>query len=231
MTSDLDNPAWSALTTLQAYLAVGDSLARRYPPDIAPIAGIGTRDSNAINELCALVPEGDVLSLPGTLEELAPLLPASVKITLQKRLVQMISVHPPDVPAPSVEVSVLSDADVPEMLSLVALTHPGPFRPRTYTLGTYLGIRVDGRLAAMAGQRMHLPGWREISAVCTHPELQGRGYARTLVALQVAAIRDQGLTPFLHLEETNQRAQNVYAALGFVERKRLPLLVIERANG
>jgi ribosomal protein S18 acetylase RimI-like enzyme len=231
VTSDLDNPAWSALTTLQAHLAVGDNLARRYPPDIAPIAGIGTRDVSAINELCALVPEGDVLSLPGTLEELAPLLPASVKITLQKRLVQMVSVHPPDVSAPSVDVSVLSDADVPEMLSLVALTHPGPFRPRTYTLGTYLGIRVDGRLAAMAGQRMHLPGWREISAVCTHPELQGRGYARTLVALQVAAIRDQGLTPFLHLEETNQRAQNVYAALGFVERKRLPLLVIERANG
>jgi ribosomal protein S18 acetylase RimI-like enzyme len=230
VTSDLDNPAWSALTTLQAHLGTGGSLARRYPPDIAPIAGIGTPDRLAIDELCALVPEEDVLSLPGTLEGLAPLLPPTVKITLQKRLVQMVSVHPPQVPSPSVDVSVLSEADVPEMLALVALTHPGPFRPRTYTLGTYMGIRVDGRLAAMAGQRMHLPGGREISAVCTHPELQGRGYARTLVALQVAAIRDQGLTPFLHLEETNQRAQSVYAALGFVERKRLPLLVIERAS-
>ena len=133
VTSDLDNPAWSALTTLQAHVAVGDSLARRYPPDIAPIAGIGTRDRRAIDELCALVPDGDVLSLPGTLEELAPLLPASVRITLQKRLVQMVSVHPLEVPSPSVDVSVLSDADVPEMLSLVALTHPGPFRPRTHS--------------------------------------------------------------------------------------------------
>jgi ribosomal protein S18 acetylase RimI-like enzyme len=232
VTSDLDNPAWSALTTLQAHLAVGDSLARRYPADIAPIAGIGTRERTSIDELCALVPEGDVLSLPGTLEELAPLLPASVKITLQKRLVQMVGVHQPEVPSsPSVDTSVLSEADVPEMLSLVALTHPGPFRPRTYTLGTYLGIRVDGRLAAMAGQRMHLPGWREVSAVCTHPALQGRGYARTLIARLVAAIRDEGLTPFLHVEESNVRAQEVYAALGFVERKRLPLLVIERASG
>ena len=231
MTSDLDNPAWSALTTLQAHVAVGDSLARRYPADIAPIAGIGTRDRRAIDELCALVPDGDVLSLPGTLEELAPLLPASVRITLQKRLVQMVSVRPTEVPSPSVDVSVLSDADVPEMLSLVALTHPGPFRPRTHTLGTYLGIHVEGRLAAMAGQRMHLPGWREVSAVCTHPAFQGRGYARTLIARLVAAIRDEGLTPFLHVEESNVRAQEVYAALGFVERKRLPLLVIERASG
>jgi ribosomal protein S18 acetylase RimI-like enzyme len=230
VTSDLDNPAWSALTTLQAHVAVGGSLARRYPPDIAPIAGISTRDRSAIDELCALVPEGDVLSLPGTLEELAPLLPASVKITLQKRLVQMVSVHSPERPSPSIDMSVLSEADVPEMLSLVALTHPGPFRPRTYTLGTYFGIRVDGRLAAMAGQRMLLPGWREVSAVCTHPALQGRGYARTLIAVLVAAIRDEGLTPFLHVEESNVRAQEVYAALGFVERTRLPLLVIERAT-
>ena len=117
------------------------------------------------------------------------------------------------------------------MLSLVALTHPGPFRPRTHTLGTYLGIHVEGRLAAMAGQRMHLPGWREVSAVCTHPAVQGRGYTRTLIARLVAAIRDEGLTPFLHVEESNVRAQEVYAALGFVERKRLPLLVIERASG
>src|SRR4029450_3386994 len=158
-------------------VAVGDSLARRYPPDIAPIAGIATRDRSAIDELCALVPDGDVLSLPGTLEELAPLLPASVRITLQKRLVQMVSVHPPEVPSPSVDVSVLSDADVPEMLSLVALTHPGPFRPRTHTLGTYLGIHVEGRLAAIAGQRVHLPRRRGGNAGWTEPALQRRGAA------------------------------------------------------
>jgi ribosomal protein S18 acetylase RimI-like enzyme len=230
VTSDLDNPAWSALTTFQAHLAVGGSLAKRYPPDIAPIAGIGTRDPSSIDELCVLVPEGDVLSLPGTLEELRPLMPPRVKIILQKRLVQMVSAHPPDVPSSSVAFSVLSDADVPDMLELVALTHPGPFRPRTYTLGAYLGIRIDGRLAAMAGQRMHLPGWREVSAVCTHPAFQGRGYARALIARLDAMIRDEGLTPFLHVEESNVRAQEVYAALGFVERKRLPLLVIERAT-
>ena len=230
MTQELDNPAWSALTTLQAHLAVGGRLAKRYPPDIAPIAGIGQGDHRGIDELCTLLPNGDVLSLPATLEELGPLMPASVKITIQKRLVQMVSVQPVETTPTSVNVSILSEADVPEMLSLTELTHPGPFRPRTYTMGTYLGIRLGGRLVAMAGQRMHLPGWREISAVCTHPTVQGRGYARVLITRVAAAIRDEGLTPFLHVEETNRRAQEVYASLGFAERKRLPLLVIERAS-
>jgi predicted GNAT family acetyltransferase len=133
-----------------------------------------------------------------------------------------------DVPARGIELCVLSEADVPDMLALTALTHPGPFRSQTYTLGTYLGIRVDGRLAAMGGQRMHVPGYREISAVCTHPDFQGRGYARRLVSRLVAETFDRGLVPFLHVEEANQRAQTVYRGLGFVERARLPLLVIER---
>jgi predicted GNAT family acetyltransferase len=135
-----------------------------------------------------------------------------------------------DVPAGGVEAFVLSEADVPEMVALTALTHPGPFRSQTYTLGTYLGVRVGGRLAAMAGQRMHVPGYREISAVCTHPDFQGRGYARMLVSRLVAETFDRGLVPFLHVEEANERAQALYVGLGFVERARLPLLVIERVR-
>ena len=109
-------------------------------------------------------------------------------------------------------------------------THPGPFRSQTYTLGTYLGIRIDGRLAAMGGQRMHVPGYREISAICTHPDFQGRGYARAILGRLVAEIFDRGLIPFLHVEEGNQRAQGVYRDFGFVERTRLPLLVVERRH-
>jgi predicted GNAT family acetyltransferase len=226
----LDNPAWSALTTHQAHLALGGGLARRYPEYIAPIAALGSKEDAAFQELSDLVQPGDSISLPGTLEGIAPKLPRQFTITLEKSLVQMVCQTRVDVPARGVELCVLSEADIPDMLALTALTHPGPFRSQTYTLGTYLGIRVDGRLAAMGGQRMHVPGYREISAVCTHPDFQGRGYARTLVSRLVAETFDRGPVPFLHVEEANQRAQAVYSGLGFVKRARLPLLVIERVQ-
>jgi ribosomal protein S18 acetylase RimI-like enzyme len=226
----LDNPAWSALTTHQAHLALGGGFARRYPEHVTPIAALGSKDATAFEELAELVPPGDSISLPATLDGLAPRLPRQFRITLEKNLVQMVCQMFVDVPARGVELCVLSEIDIPEMLALTALTHPGPFRSQTYTLGTYLGIRVDGRLAAMSGQRMHLPGYREISAVCTHPDFQGRGYARMLVSRLVAETFDRGLVPFLHVEEANERAQALYVGLGFVERARLPLLVIERAR-
>ena len=177
-----------------------------------------------------LVPEGDSVSLPATLESVVPLLPPQLAVTLEKRLVQMVCDTRVDRPAAGVELLALSEADIPDMLALTALTHPGPFRPQTYTLGTYLGIRIDGRLAAMGGQRMHLPGYREISAICTHPDFQGRGYARAVVGRLVAETFDRGLIPFLHVEEGNQRAQGVYRDFGFVERTRLPLLVVEHRH-
>ena len=226
----LDNPAWSALTTHQAHLALGGDLARRYPPHLAPIAAVGRRDRGALEALATLVAKGDSVSLPATLESVVPVLPPQLAVTLEKRLVQMVCERRADNPASPVELLVMSGADIPEMLALTALTHPGPFRPDTYTLGLYLGIRVDGRLAAMGGQRMHVPGYREISAICTHPDFQGKGYARAIVARLVAETFDRGLIPFLHVEEGNQRAQGVYRDFGFVERRRLPLLVVERVR-
>jgi predicted GNAT family acetyltransferase len=226
----LDNPAWSALTTHQAHLALGGNLARRYPPHLAPIAAVARRDGAALEELARLVEEGDSVSLPGTLESIVPVLPPQLAVTLEKRLVQMVCERRVDVPVPVVELLVLSGADTPDMLALTTLTQPGPFRSETYTLGTYFGIRIDGRLAAMGGQRMHIPGYREISAICTHPDFQGRGYARTIVARLVKETFERGLIPFLHVEEGNQRAQGVYRDFGFVERARLPLLVVRRVK-
>ncbi len=237
--SVLDNPAWSALTTHQAHLARGGSLARRYPDDVAPIAALGRPEDAALEALVSLIPEGDWISLPATLEGITAMLPPQLAITLEKQLVQMVcetradlrsgrGATPDAVSARGVELCVLGEADILEMLALTKLTHPGPFRSHTYTLGLYLGIRVNGRLAAMGGQRMHVPGYREISAVCTHPDFQGRGYARTVVARLVTETFDRGLIPFLHVEETNERAQALYRDLGFVERTRLPLLVVKR---
>jgi len=223
----LDNPAWFALTTKQGHLALG-SVARRYPVPLAPIGAVERRDAEALAELADLTPVGDWISLPATVENLAPLVPRTLQVTLEKMLVQMVCDRAIEARRPPVEVTRLSEADIPAMESLTSLTRPGPFRSHTYTLGTYLGVYDAGRLVAMAGQRMHLPGHREISAVCTHPEFEGRGYARFLVAQLVHGILEDGESAFLHVEESNERAQAVYRGLGFSERRRLPLLVAER---
>ncbi|AGZ45389.1 regulatory protein [Actinoplanes friuliensis DSM 7358] len=117
------------------------------------------------------------------------------------------------------EAIVLTVADVPDMIDLVSRTEPGPFRPRTIELGTYLGIRQHGRLVAMAGERLHPPGWTEISAVCTDPAHRGRGYAARLVRALAAAIYDRGERPFLHTMATNTPANRLFTSLGFVRRK------------
>ena len=224
----LDNPAWTALNTRQAHLAVGGSLARRYPDHIAPIAAVGRRDQSALDALAGLVEAGDSISMPSTLEDLVPLVRAPLRLLFTKRIVQMVCDRPVDTPQDRVDLSVLGERDIPDMLALTALTQPGPFRSHTFTLGLYVGLRVNGVLAAMGGQRMHMPGYREISAICTHPDFRGRGFARAIVTRLVAEIVDEGLTPFLHVEEAKQGAQALYRSMGFVERARLPLIVLER---
>ncbi len=116
------------------------------------------------------------------------------------------------------------------MLALTELTKPGPFRARTHTLGTFLGIRSERRLIAMAGTRFLLDGYREVSGVCTHPEFAGRGLARILVARIVNAIHAQGMTPFLHVDSENGRARSLYRRMGFVERAALPMVVVGRVD-
>lgn len=113
----------------------------------------------------------------------------------------------------------LGAQDVSEMLDLVARTQPGPFWPRTHELGTYLGVRDNGMLVAMAGERLRPPGWTEISAVCTAPEARGRGYAAGLVSALVARIAARGERPFLHVAEANTGAIALYQRLGFEMRK------------
>ena len=109
--------------------------------------------------------------------------------------------------------------DLDDMLALVALTGPGPFRPRTIELGGYIGIFHDSKLVAMAGQRLRPPGYCEVSAVCTHPDARRRGYASIVTARVTAAIADRGETPFLHVATTNTSGLAVYEQLGFTTRR------------
>ncbi|MFJ4655791.1 GNAT family N-acetyltransferase [Nocardia sp. NPDC088792] len=129
--------------------------------------------------------------------------------------------------APDPDLDVLTAADVPEILELIARTEPGPYAPRTIEMGTYLGIRIDGRLVAMAGERMHPPGWTEISAVCTDPEFRGKGLASRLIRAVGAGIRARGETPFLHARADNVTAISLYETLGFTLRKRSMLTLVQ----
>lgn len=123
--------------------------------------------------------------------------------------------------APDAEAVRLGPADVPDMLDLVERTQPGPFEPRTVELGTYLGIRRDGALVAMAGERLHPPGWTEISAVCTDPGHRGEGLATRLILAVAHGIRERGETPFLHTAASNTGAIRLYESLGFRLRRRV----------
>jgi predicted GNAT family acetyltransferase len=115
------------------------------------------------------------------------------------------------------------------MLALAKMTKPGPFGMRTRELGTYLGIRIEGQLAAMAGERLHLPGYTEISAVCTHPNHVGRGYARTLMVELIRQIRNRNEIPILHVRPENARAIELYRRLGFADRHLSRYAVIRKS--
>jgi predicted GNAT family acetyltransferase len=125
------------------------------------------------------------------------------------------------------EAEILGPEDVPELLELTRRTQPGPFRPRTIELGSYLGVRRDGALVAMAGQRLHPPGWTEISAVCTHPDHRGQGLASALVRALGHEIRGRGERPFLHAAATNDTAIALYESLGFAVRRAVTFLAVE----
>ncbi len=221
----LSNPVWHALTTHHAALAQGDALARRYPSAIALFGAVATDDERAFASLEALVPPGEVVGLVGGIP------PTGDGWTLlrQPTLIQMVYEGPELEPEDADEaITSLSAADVPTMLQLVEITHPGPFQARTIELGRYLGIWQDGQLAAMAGERMHVPGYREISAVCTHPTFQRHGYAQRLIRHLIREIHSEGEVPFLHVVGGNSGAQNLYETMGFTRRGELPLYILER---
>jgi len=122
----------------------------------------------------------------------------------------------------------LGESDVPEMLALTRLTKPGPFGKRTHEMGEYWGIRQNGELIAMAGERLRLPSYTEISAVCTHPDHLGHGHATALISMLIQRIRSRGEQPFLHVRPENTRALQLYERLGFEQRVLMRHVILER---
>ena len=155
--------------------------------------------------------------------------PSGLTIVKQAFGVQMVATRPmPKALLSTDEVISLTNSDAAEMLALATLTEPGPFRPRTYAMGHFRGVRIDGRLAAMAGERLRMPGYTEVSGVCTHPNDRGRGLARRLSAIVAADIEARGETPFLHAWQTNQPAITLYTSLGFELRRTMHVAVLTR---
>lgn len=223
--SVLDNPIWHALTNQHAAFALGDERARRYPKDVAVFGAVAVDDEAAFDNLAALFSPGEFAGLFG---KKAPS-GSAWRLYMQIPVVQMVYEGPSVKAAENKStITSLTHADVPAMLGLVELTHPGPFLPRTIELGRYLGIWQEGQLAAMAGQRLHLQGYHEISAVCTHPDFQRRGYARQLVLQLIHEIQSAGDVPFLHVDGENKVAITLYEGLGFKQRAQLTVIVLER---
>jgi ribosomal protein S18 acetylase RimI-like enzyme len=217
----LDQVVWRALTSKQSHLALGDERALRYPGAVAPFAAMTGRSAENFEALRALIEAEGPIALVTT-SEVQP--PAGFSILRRAILHQMIWQGTPD-PRDEFQHVSLGEADVPDMLALTALTEPGPFGVRTIELGQYIGLREEGKLAAMAGERMKLDGFTEISAVCVNPEFRGRGYAAALMKQLISNIHARGETPFLHVLDTNHGAVAIYRTLGFINRRDMHLAV------
>lgn len=223
----LDRPVWATLTTYHASLSEGNELARRFLPDVNLFASSCDNTPASLQALALLVkPEESVLVLQVP-KIVIPVGLVEVKAT---EGVQMVATRSLAGGLADEDIRMLTETDVPEMLELARLTEPGPFLPRTHRMGAFFGIRIEGRLAAMAGERMRLPGYTEVSGVCTHPDFRGRGLARRLSAMVAARIEARGERPFLHSWKANQAAISLYEALGFEFRTDVNVSVLRRAE-
>ncbi|MFI0961099.1 GNAT family N-acetyltransferase [Streptomyces sp. NPDC021080] len=221
----LDNAVWAALTGPHAHLAERVGRAARYPRDVSPFAAVADpADPRSWDDLAELVGPGTLTPVTGV-----QAVPVGWSVEQSGEGVQLTATALRSEPAP--EAVRLGPADVPEILELIALTRPGPFLPRTVELGTYLGIREDGRLIALAGERLRPPGWTEISAVCTRPGHRGRGLATRLVRAVAAGIGERGDTPFLHAAAENTNAIRLYESIGFTLRRRTRFMLVRTPGG
>ena len=224
MSHILDRPVWSALTTRHAALAEGGDLARRYDPSIVPFAA--ARDDSgeeSLRALGALAGPGENLLLLQA-DEIA--LPRGFAPITTARGVQMILKRPPP-KVSDTRIERLRDADAADMLALATLTKPGPFTLRAQALGEFWGVKENGAIVAMAGERMKQEGVTEISGVCTHPDFTGRGLARLLSVFVAHRVLERGETPYLHAYATNTAAIGLYESIGFELRSMMNVAVVK----
>jgi ribosomal protein S18 acetylase RimI-like enzyme len=221
----LDNPIWNALVTGNKKISSGNEQARCLDRGIGAFAGLKDYSESDFTCLYELSPfEAPViLFTPGAIE-----IPKEWKTVVAKSLLQMVYQQPNPPLAENHDLVALQEKDIPAMLKLTAQTNPGPFLTRTIELGDYFGIFDGDRLVAMAGERLQPDPYTEVSAVCTHPDYLGKGYAGKLIRNQISRIMAVSRVPFLHVLPDNTRAFSLYEKLGFQTRKELMIYVIEK---
>ncbi|MBS0584036.1 MAG: GNAT family N-acetyltransferase [Proteobacteria bacterium] len=220
---ELDNPFWSSLASVHRALALRSGDVLRYPAAYAPFLGVADAKATAVSDLEALVAPGESVYLLGV----APKPPAHWTLEPFRPLAQMACEEPIAV-ADGPEAIELSAAHRADVLALTALVYPHYFRERTMEMGRYFGIYRDGRLAAMIGERLGTESAREMSAICTHPDFAGHGYARRLTAMLANDTLRQGRLPFLHVSHENPRALHLYEKIGFRLRRDIPFWSLRR---
>jgi len=223
MTDPLDRPVWSCLTGAQAALARGGPAAVRIDPGYGPFGAARDRGAQALAALAELVEEPTWL-----VETEAWPAPPGTTVIREAKLAQMVADDSPAREAAVPGIVALGEADAPAMRTLAEAMQPGPWSSRTHRYGQFYGIRDQGRLVAMAGERMRPPGFAEVSGVCTDPAYRGRGYAAALMLRVMAGLRARGLTPFLHAYADNAGALALYETLGFRLRRVMIGTVIGR---
>ncbi len=217
----LDNPMYNALLTEHASFAVGSGLARRFPAEVAPFGGL---ESGGEEELRQLFAEGEQAVFVGK----CPSELTGWEFVKQFDVLQLIHTKYTSVSGLS-SIQMMAEKDVSAMLQLTAMVYPSYFRPGTAQLGGYCGIYSDTELISMAGIRMKLPGYEEISAICTHLDHRGKGLGAAVTRFMIERIKARGNTPFLHTESDNP-AQEMYKKLGFEIRATLPVKVLRRTS-
>lgn len=223
---ELDRPVWASLTTYHAGRAEGGALARRFAPEITVFAGAVDESDAALAELAGLVGPGETLLL---LQVPAIRVPPALERVRGGEGVQMVAKRDlQEEAARGAAVETLTTADAADMLALARLADPGPFLARTHEMGRFVGVRAEGALVAMAGERMRFPGYCEVSGVCTHPAHRGRGLARLLSTVIAAGIQARGEVAFLHAWIGNRAARALYESLGFELRAEVAVAALGR---
>jgi ribosomal protein S18 acetylase RimI-like enzyme len=224
-TASLDNPIWESLSSRHRSLALRQGEVARYPAVVAPFLGVATGGIDAAAAIESLVPPGETVLLLGPV----PSAPRGWELKQVAQLAQMVCPTPiGELDGPRIiELSEFHRSDV---LALTALVYPHYFRPRTTDLGRYFGIYQNGRLEAMIGERMGMEDYTEISAVCTHPDCNGQGYARRLLGWLSNDNLERGRTPFLHVSQQNQRALQLYERNGYRLRREIAFWSLHRAG-
>jgi ribosomal protein S18 acetylase RimI-like enzyme len=221
---DLDNPFWHSLRTRHRGIALSQGEAARYPAEFAPFLGVAHAGVDVADAVAPLVAPGESVYLLGV----APIVPEGWHLEAFRPLAQMVCTAPLDV-IEGPEIIELSDAHRDDVLALTALVYPHYFRSRTMEMGRYFGIYQEGRLAAIIGERLGTDAYTEMSAICTHPDFNGRGYARRLTAMLTNDTLTRGRTPFLHVSHENTRAKQLYEQLGFHHRRDIGFWALRRS--